>query len=192
MKYSEYLNCAIKHASSCSYLFGLYRNNPSNTVQEDVFLDLYYLLGYVFEGVTIYSAYKIYNWPPNQDIQYYCNTSFTLQTNLDFYYNRMSKTTNLPVFAPGDVKYSVQGHCFQQIVKGLLQKEPVFSNFPYFGNGTIDQNVEDLINKWKPETRYSYKTHAQYKQDLSSLLTENNMYNLIRTCIDIIQKTPSI
>ncbi len=191
MKYPEYLNCAIKHASSCAYLFELYRNNHSSKVQEDVFLDLYYLLGYVIEGVTIYSAYKIYNWPVNQDIQN-CNTSFTLQTNIDFYHNRLSKPTNQPVFAAGVVKYSVQGHCFEQIVKGLLQKEPVFNDFPYFGNGVIDPNTEDLINKWKPETRYSYKTQPLYKQNLSNLLTESNIYNLIRTCIDIIQKTPTI
>lgn len=197
MKYPEYLQCALKHTKSCAFLFNSYVGDISKRHDDiPVFLELYYLLGYVVEGITVYSAYKLNNWPANQDIQYWPKSSsiinqlktFTNQTGLDFYKERI--INNNSAFSQGIVRYSVQGHNFQQIIHGLLSTDPTFNGFPYFGNGTIDPDVKDLIDNWRPDIRY-YNPY-NLKPNLANNLTEENVKSLLITCIDITTKAHQI
>ena len=67
MRYIEYLSCAEKHLRGCSSLLMSYK--PDSTHDIHVWLELYYLSGYIIEGITIYSAYKLNGWPSEDDIQ---------------------------------------------------------------------------------------------------------------------------
>ena len=124
MTYEEYLYCAEKHLKGCASLLLSYKSNPK--YDKHVWLELYYLSGYIIEGIVVYSAYKLNNWRQNDDIQRKFNESFSRRTNLDFYYVRshiQNGTEKIPPFfqkrPPGAL--SVQGHRFQEIAKNLLK-----------------------------------------------------------------------
>lgn len=183
MTYDEYLKCAEKHLNGCCSLLSSYKSGQKDDMH--VWLELYYLSGYIIEGIVVYSAYKLFNWPPNEDIKKRYNVKFSQQTNLDYYYERKFKG-NVPV--PNFFQnrphgaLSVQGHKFQEIVKVLLRPDPSFQDTPYIGNGQIDSDIEGLIDDWKPEIRYWHTVN--HPQNLSKVL----ITRLIDTCKDIYKK----
>lgn len=180
MRYDEYLLCAEKHLKGCMQLL-TYQQGTMHDCQ--VWLELYYLSGYIIEGLVIYSAYKIYNWRPSDDIQKKYNLSFSQQTNLDFYRARSWKVNgiekipsffqNRPIGA-----MSVQGHRFQDIAKTLLKPNPSFIGVPYIGDGVIDPDIEKLIDDWRPEVRYHYNG----MQLAMPTLNNNVITRLLSTC----------
>lgn len=170
-------------------------NGIDEVRKRETFWHIYYLLGYVLEGVTVYSVYKLNNWPEEQDIQRWPDNEeliqqikhFTEVTHLDFFNKRVNPKTDTRVYDNDVVKYSIEGHNFRDIVHGLLEQEPVFEGVPYFGNGDIDDSVRNLIEKWNPRIRYYY-----WKTEIEGLLTESNIRKLITTCIDIYSKVYKI
>lgn len=175
MKYKEYLSCAEKHLRGCSSLLMSYK--PDSTHDRHVWLELYYLSGYIVEGITVYSAYKLNGWPSNDDIKRCYNESFTHQTGLDFYYKRTDGERS--VFPNRNIRsLSVQGHRFQDIAKNLLKINPSFNDVPYIGMGDIDPDIEYLIDNWRPEIRYKYIG----ANDPFPQLNQDVIYRLINTC----------
>lgn len=155
MKYDEYLKCAKKHLIGCESIFGSYSSGKTSDLQ--VWLELYYLSGYILEGVVVYSAYKINGWNRDDDIQGHYNRLFTEYTNLDYWVCRKHKSTGAPVFKNRSSEaLNVEKHAFQHIVKQLLKKDPSFKDVPYIGDGEIDDDVRKLIEDWKPGIRYNY------------------------------------
>ncbi len=183
MTYNEYLYCAEKHLKGCASLLLSYQMHEKR--DKHVWLELYYLSGYILEGIVVYSAYKLNNWNPSDDIRLKYNLSFTQRTNLDFYYNRtriINGRERIPSFfqnrPPGSL--SVQGHKFQEIVRRLLKPDPSFNSIPYLGNGIIDSDVEQLIDNWRPEVRYKY-----IAQQMSPTLNQDLIARLLNTCFTI-------
>ncbi|MBQ0087997.1 MAG: hypothetical protein KBT27_01520 [Prevotellaceae bacterium] len=176
MRYEEYLQCAEKHLNGCVALLSSYQAN--NRFDSQVWLELYYLSGYIVEGITIYSAYKLNNWNPNDDIKYRYNLTFTQRTNLDFYYKRNGAPPYYQNRPSGAL--SVQGHKFQDIVKNLLKPNPSFNNVPYLGLGQIDKDVESLIDNWSPNIRYMHKII-----NALPVLNKDVMVRLMDTCRNI-------
>lgn len=199
MLYSEYLKCAEKHLKSCRAFLDSYKSDANSDFE--VFLELFYITGYVMEGLTIYSTYKIYGWPPNigiDDINYY-DPAFVRRTNLDFFHFRFCDSNGQVVngvdgrprkFSNHGLK--VQSHGFQQIAMQLLVNQGPFVNdnsTPYYGNGPLDSDVRLLIDLWKPEVRYYYRNHSS----LSTLPTLNKelITRLIDTCSIVFSQTIS-
>lgn len=183
MKYNEYLSCAEKHLQGCKSLLDSYKSGLSTDMH--VWLELYYIAGYILEGITVYSAYKLNHWNPSDDIQRHYNLGFSQRTNLDFYYVRSSKDRitqeeRIPSFFQNRPSgaMSVQGHKFQSIVMNLLKPDPSFNDIPYLGNGEIDTDVEILINNWSPSVRYCY----QGQSDPLPNLDYDIINRLITTC----------
>jgi len=185
MTYSEYLSCAEKHLNGCTQLLRSYQQGTG--FDKQVWLELYYLSGYIIEGIVVYSAYKLNNWPPTDDIKKKYNEAFSKRTNLDFYYARSYKDANgvetIPVFFQNRPigALSVQGHRFQEIVKTLLKPDPSFNDVPYIGNGHIDSDVELLIDGWRPEVRYHYPS----MRSKLPVLSQNVIERLLTTCFII-------
>ncbi len=180
MTYDKYLLCAERHLKGCTGLLSSYVHGQD--CDEHVWLELYYISGYVIEGLAVYSAYKLNNWPINEDIEYRYNKSFTQKTKLDYYYNRT--VGNNAVFPNRDnqsLRLSVQGHHFQDIVKNLLRENPSFENIPYFGGGHIDSDVEKLIDDWSPKIRYYHNVSTMTKPTLNRNIIER----LLNTCYTI-------
>lgn len=183
MKYSEYLLCAEKHLKGCISLLETYKSGSSSDTH--VWLELYYIAGYIIEGITVYSAYKLYHWNPLDDIQRRWNLAFSQRTNLDFYYvrsrkDRVTGVERVPLFFQNRPSgaMSVQGHNFQSIVMNLLKPDPSFNDIPYIGNGEIDNDVEILINSWTPSVRYY---HSRQSDPLPNL-NYDIINRLIKTC----------
>ena len=165
MTYNEYLLCAEKHLKGCRSLMMSYKSGQSEDYH--VWLELYYMSGYILEGITIYSAYKLFNWPCNDDIKNRYNRQFTINSGIDFYYKRT--VLGNEVFPGRTVNsLSVQGHRFQDIIKCKLRMNPSFNDLPYIGDGEIDSDVERLIDNWSPEVRYFYSGQASPLPTLNS------------------------
>lgn len=189
MRYSEYLECAEKHLKGCASLLQSYSSGQSH--DKHVWLELYYLSGYIIEGIAVYSAYKLNDWPLKDDIQGRYNLAFSKRTNLDYYYSRIinnikEKESTIQFFKnrPPVGKMSVQGHKFQEIVKNILKPNPSFNETPYIGNGEIDPYIEKLIDDWKPEIRYLYDNGTM----LLPILSQDIVTRLINTCYTIFNK----
>lgn len=187
MIYEEYLECARKHLKSCQQLLEGLKENTDN---KEAYLDIWYLSGYIIEGFTVYSAYKINGWNPKsddgvKDIKYKYDKTFSHKTHLDFYYCRVCK--GKPVFPPGLIKYTVQGHRYQSIIEGLLVKVPIFKDVPIMGFGAIDNDVKILVDNWTPDVRYWYK-EDQMKGSKMPILTVDLLKRLIKTCNDVYKK----
>lgn len=182
MIYEEYLECAKKHLKSCQQLLKCLTENTDN---KEAYLDIWYLSGYIIEGLTVYSAYKINNWNPITNIKSKYDIGFSKRTHLDYFRCRLHLSTNNPVFPKGLINYSVQGHNYQSIIQGLLIKNPTFKDFPIMGSGTVDNDVKILIDSWKPDIRYWYK--AEEMENIPTL-TVDLLKRLIETCNNIYQK----
>lgn len=186
MKYEEYLECARKHLKSCQQLLEGLKDNTDN---KEAYLDIWYLSGYIIEGFTVYSAYKINNWNPpssEKDIKKKYDYNFSKKTHLDFYYCRLHSDKN-PVFPTGLIKYFVQGHDYKSIIDEMLTKEPIFKDFPIMGSAAVDSDVKILVDKWRPDIRYWYK-EEQMKENNIPALTADLLKRLIETCNDIYKK----
>lgn len=184
MLYKEYLECAKKHINSCQQLLKGLQENADN---KEAFMDIWYLAGYIIEGVTVYSAYKIHDWNPKvdcKDIQKSYDKRFSRDTKLDYYYRRVSKGE--PVFDEGVIKCFVQGHNFQNIIEVVFANGP-FKGVPIIGDGVIDDDVKILVDKWKPGIRYWYGTEQMKEENIPDL-TVDLLNRLVKTCIDACQK----
>lgn len=184
MRYGEYLECADKHRKACASLLLSYK--PNQKFDKHVWLDLYYLSGYIIEGIVIYSAYKLNNWRSSDDIKIKYDLEFSQRTNLDFYYKRefhgnVDNRTRSFFQNRSHRALSVQGHRFQEIAKTLLRPNPSFNGIPYLGDGIIDKDVEDLIDKWRPEIRYLYAG----KRNSLPTLNQDLIAKLLNTCSTI-------
>lgn len=186
MLYGEYLKCARKHLLACQELFDSYNDNQRTN--ESVWLELYYLSGYIIEAIVVYSVYKLYNWNPEKDIQNCYNWSFTRETGIDFYRLRRHPRTK-EIIVPDDLRnrdsqLSIEGHDFKSIVKKLLESNPSMDSVPYIGNGYIDEDIRRLIENWKPEVRYTYDStnYRGINGRLNLQLDYDVIKRLINTC----------
>ena len=176
MKFSEYLDCADKHLKGCKSLLSSYtlllqvkeKMPKVKTNDLQVWLEVYYLSGYIIEGVTVYAAYKLNNWNKDKDIEKGYDETFTKKTNLDFYPTR---STSL-FFSTRSDGLCVRSHNFQGIIKALLKNNPSFKDVPYIGDGKIDSTVERLLDEWKPKMRYEYKNNLNLDQDIVKRLID--------------------
>lgn len=181
MKYDEYLECAKKHLNGCFSLLSSYKEGGK--CDKYVWLELYYLSGYILEAIVVFYVYRRYGWRNDKDIDKWYDIEFTKKTGLDFYNNRKKET------APDWVNefyekrpkgsLSVEGHHFQHIVNDLLLKEPL-EGVPYLGNGEISEEVRKLIECWGSKVRYEYKDKLSLNGDLIA--------DLIKVCDTIYQK----
>lgn len=191
MNYEDYLKCAEKHLKSCQQLLEGLKENADN---KEAYLDIWYLSGYIIEGFTVYSAYKINGWNPKtedgqKDIKSKYDRPFSNKTHLDFFRCRLHTNTNNPVFPKGLINYSVHGHDYQSIIQGLLIKEPIFKDFPIIGSGIVDNDVKILIDNWKPDIRYWYfDEEGQLMNNNIPELTVDLLKRLIKTCNNIYEK----
>ena len=194
MTYDEYRSCAYKHLEAVKGILGKYEGDENELNSNlPLMLDIYYLCGYILEGLVIYSAYKLYNWSQG-DIERRYDLPFSINTNLDFFYERRVFRNGVDITPsffknrpPGAL--SVQGHNFQEISKNLLRIDPTFNGVPYIGNNgnnmNIDPDIEQLIDHWNPAVRYMH-LGSQGLPDLNIDVikrlfdTCSTIYNLIR------------
>lgn len=182
MLYTEYLECAKKHALGCSRMLSTY-NGPDDL---NVWLELYYLSGYILEAITVYSVYKLGGWNSNVDIQVH-DPAFVASTNIDFFgYDRVVKThkgKSYPYRNQTNCPFDIKHHNFRQIIFSKLRGEPSFNTIPYFGTldpKDIDSDIIDLLDKWSVNVRYESATTTSVN------LSKDKISRLYSTCLSIV------
>lgn len=157
--FPNYYRMASKRLSSCKHLIG-----TSNCPPKYVLHDIYYLSGYILEGFCIYCIYKLYGWDENTAIDDY--QGMTPQELNNFFSRTHLRFSN--VKRSGQI-YSIQGHNFQHYVD-LLKYRPEFQTLPFFSTIDLDNDIKNLVDKWKPEVRYSYDSISLSVNNLNSML----------------------
>lgn len=164
MKYSEYLECARKH--TCV----LEQFNNTQPADPKVLLEMFYLSGYILEGVVVYLSYKLDDWDADRDVQNE-DQDFSLRTKLGFKHGN-------------GVKYAVAGHNYRHM-KDLISNHPDCQKLPYVGpDGKIDQDISYLLDNWRPHVRYY--TYDGFK------LSKDKIKRLIDTCKELVKLTGAI
>lgn len=175
MRYTEYYANSKKHLHATLSILDSF-NKKKEQISKYTLLELYYLSGYILEGAVVYLAYKMGNWPEQDDIRDICNVSFTAATGLDFFKNGNRKGHK----TLGN-SFSIQSHSFQPIVKNILKPNSAFDLIPYIGTSApIDSDVEILIDNWNPRLRYTYED-AKIPVELN----EDSLRRLLYICRDI-------
>lgn len=197
MEYEEYLECAKKHIDSCEQILeGLKHNGAEN---KEAFLDVWYLSGYILEGFTVYSAYKLNDWNPpcggkynDKDIMGRYDKNFSRKTKLDYFEKRLVKGRSIFQELGIEIKYSVRGHGFQEIIKNILKKAPL-DGLPVLGDGPVNEEVEKLIQAWKPEIRYWYQSNRNEEKNIKIPdLNQELLERLLNTCKEIYKQMANI
>lgn len=186
MLYTEYLECAKKHMLGCGKMLTSVKKSGENDI--NVWLELYYLSGYILEAITVYSVYKLGGWKSDIDIKRHY-PKFVDETGIDFYgYDRKVTTPegkdSYPYRAPSKkCPLDIKHHNFRQIIESKLRVDPSFSAIPYFGTcdpNDIDSDIVDLLDKWSVDVRYQSAATA------SADLTEDKVSRLYKTCLSIV------
>lgn len=176
MLYTEYLDCAKKHLLGCTSMLLAY--NSTQQDEGNVWLELYYLAGYIIEAVTVYSTYKLLGWQDTVKIEQY-DRVFTQKHGIDFYGKNRKDGLTYPL--KNSNVLGISHHQFGDIIDKFLRPNPAFNDTPYIGGGQIDSDVYSLINTWKTEIRY-YTSPAQ----TSPALSKDLIVRLYKTCFAIV------
>lgn len=180
LKYCEYLMCAKKHLDAGESILNTYKTLCKVCDDKDVLLELYYLSGYIIEGVVVYSVYKLFSWDDKKDITAY-DQKFTEKSGIDFYGERRRLGRDcFPLKGKGIL--GISNHNFQEIIEKKLKDNPSFNNVPYIGSGKIDEDVCGCIDEWSPKARYCYCCQS---------LDENLMIRIYETCFKILSQVQS-
>lgn len=195
MRYDEYKLSAQKHLNACKKIVESQAATPK--VPKSLLIELWYLSGYIIEGLVVYSIYKQNGWESDKDIEKTydftessngeSSDEFTKRTGIDFYRSRRDgrsgKEHEWPV--GGKPKYNVQSHNFQVLIQNLLRNRNEFDNVPYFGNNTIiDEDIKKMLNQWGTHLRYSYEGQDKNKKIIDDL-SFDTVTRLIKTCEEI-------
>lgn len=187
LRYTEYLECAKKHVTAGCNMLDAY----NQTGQDDmsVWLDLYYLSGYIIEAVTVYSVYKTGQWNDAITINEH-DPAFVSRKNVDFYGSDCNLGTlrhpNFPYRAPGVIPpYAIKSHRFGPIITNVLRPDPTFNTIPYLGScdpADIDSDIVDLLDDWDVRVRYERPSSS------SIVLSKDLIKRLYKTCLTIVMK----
>lgn len=185
MLYTQYLECAKKHVLGCGQMLASYKENGQNDI--NVWLELYYLSGYILEAITVYSVYKLGGWQSNVDIEVH-DKVFVAANNVDFYgYDRVINTPygkSYPYRNKTTCPLDIKHHNFREIINSKLRGEPCFNTIPYFGTCDpldIDSDIVTLLDNWSVNVRYESAATT------SANLTKDKISRLYSTCLSIVK-----
>lgn len=185
MLYTEYLECAKKHVMGCAQMLAAYSEKGAENM--NVWLELYYLSGYIIEACTVYSVYKLGGWADTMSVDVH-DPSFVTSMNVDFYgKDRNTGTWHHPVYpyrGPGVVPpFAIKSHEFQPIINSVLRANPSLNTVPYLGTcdpADIDSDIVSLLDNWNVRVRYEHPSGT------SIILTKDIISRLYKTCLDIV------
>ena len=133
--------------------------------------DIYYLTGYILEGIAVYLIYRAGEFDPGKNIDEF-DKSFTQRTGVDFFSFRDGKTTRTKSIPCERIKLSnddrnwlnsrkgicgVNSHHFQELIERYDKKFSISSvKIPYVNNpNDVSKPVRTLIQNWDVTHRYS-------------------------------------
>jgi hypothetical protein len=167
MIYEDYLKVALKHLRTCEYL----KDNLSRVnhieKKDAILRNLYYLCGYVLEGIINYGIYKkYYNYRPNQPVKPIFYQIPTTNDWLCYNFPNDSEKRNDPILASvRNWTYRIAGHDYmknKEFIRNKLNAIPSssFSHIDIFLNrGNRNNPLVRLFRQWNVNTvRYESST----------------------------------
>ena len=152
--------------------------------------DIYYLTGYILEGIAVYLVYGAGGFDPQKNIKEF-DRRFTERTGVDFFSFRGRNTTRTENISEEDQKWlnsqedicGVNQHHFNDLIDRYHNRLSISSNkIPYVDNpNDVSKPVRELIKHWDASHRYSdYDSHIPWKiHRLRQFLNRDTLSKLI-------------
>lgn len=184
MVYEDYLDVALKHLKTCE-IFKDNLNNVNNKKTKDYIIrNLYYLSGYILEGVINYCIYReIKRRNPSQTVDPLFEYSKDAKGHICYNYPNAKQKAADPQLGYIRWEYRITSHLFSKnknvISKKLNAIKP--ANFRYINIIINKKNERDpvslLFYEWNVNT-VRYQTSSTHFQTFNNnLLTEQNVFN---------------
>lgn len=110
-----------------------------------VWAELYYLCGYVIEGVVVYCLFKSNNWSRNDDV---------LRT-----LSKHKEKTGADIYSP------VRGHRFLEVMNSYMVEDSNYAGVAYLdGSIPLRNEQKRLLFQWDTHLRYDKKIHLDEEQ----------------------------
>lgn len=206
MKVYDYWMCANKHLDFCEEILNssVYKSNKESQELNNL-IDIYYMLGYVFEGYTVCIAYSLeYELNDGENDK---PIKWDMSKDVEDFDPIFSKASGLAYGNHNEIKKQVarcflNKHDFNKIVETIVRKNKSCMAFrldaplPYFSTiENVDTDQGRLLEKWFSGFRYNYSDNILAKKkskniqdedkeakELKEKITEKNLRGLIRIC----------
>lgn len=167
MVYLDYKSAAEKHLETCNKLLRLHEQEPQN---QKIILNIYYLSGYVFEGIINYLIFHLVlfsnellygfetkqkrqfwqkNWDVTEAKNYPIIINSNNEQNIQLFFNSNATKKDYPI-------YCLDKHNFYRNRKLLehITFPPCLQEMPLILKNSNNDNVNNLFKNWNSSIRY--------------------------------------
>ena len=176
--YPSYKKAASKHLTACRKILEKYQNID---IPNYVGWEIYYLSGYIIECCCIYAIYKGTDWDENTRINIIYSDRNTDRNSKEMIID-FEKTTHLTFSEKArynkTIEKYIKGHNITTY-KEYLGDKYIDSDIPFpYVVDKIDNEVEALLDSWRPTIRYVMPTSEQK-------IASDTIRNLIKVCAEV-------
>lgn len=152
MKVNDYLKCARKHLDFCRESVASLKNESLGFL-----IDVYYMLGYVFEGFAVYMAYKIpYTEKGRSDVVLWNEAN-----DVEFFDRSFTRVSMLAY--EKDYICVIGDHVKKANSQGCLDTE---KDYEYYINSRFDRQIPKCNSNQKvDERKFFEKLKKEYKEE---------------------------
>lgn len=151
--YPNYYRFALKKLRACEYLVK-HINQFDDEIQEHrVCHELFYLMGYVVEGLSVYVIYNYVEWDKTKQISWYSK-----ETERDYDLSYDSQNT----------LYNIKGHRFNHYL-AIVRGQSEVMDIPFISGTDSNNPSYKLLEMWRPEIRYDYQSLNIKKEQIINL-----------------------
>ncbi len=181
MVYEDYYKVALKHLRTCEYMKD-HLNTVTNVDKKDAILrNIYYLSGYIIEGVTNFLIYKtIYRNSPNRPVDPLFENITQINKWICYNYPTPTQRSRNPSLPP-QFSLRIAGHKFQQNKEVILFKLNTIQSihFRYIEIFTESPNIRrtplyKMFKNWS-HNEVRYQTHLTTHQSSNIVYHEQDV-----------------
>lgn len=180
--YPNYLEAAKKHYKACKRIFQLYERCEKNKYDDRyLFNEIYYIFGYILEGISVYMIFKHFGYEKSKSIENcHEDESFIKKAHVTYHFGEGTRKY-------GNSLKKISNHNFQEYTEALAQEFAPY-HIPYLSKDVPlnedtqkELRLKKLIKEWKPDVRY-----RKYKDPFE--LSESDVQSIISLCQTILKK----
>ncbi|SFI86035.1 hypothetical protein [Myroides guanonis] len=159
LKYTDFRTASYRNLYVCNHLLDNF-DKCNNSNKQQILHKIYYLSGYIIEFCYKYALFS-------QLVKY--------------------KTDNIYSIKDSGFQKKWKEHNYRKLESLCQENKIIFSkDIPFLGKKITDKNLNDLINNWDVQIRYSLNLTTSTVN-----LTQIEMKNLVILIEDILKKTTS-
>lgn len=161
--HTNYFRYAAHKLKACEHLVAHLGEFHDASLENKVCHELFYLMGYIVEGLSVYTIYEYVGWDKNREISWpdsYVEDTYDLSFS-------------------GRTKYTIKTHKFNTYLSVVRGKDEV-SDIPFISGSDRSNTSYALLTKWSPELRYNLNIVTLRKQQICELCVYcQNMFNAV-------------